>query len=367
MPFYKFKLNGVIASELEAMIFGNDDLITLKQVENHLTQAAGNDIEVDFSSIGGLVGVGTDIYFAFRDYKRNNPNAQMILNIKSQAASMASHIASGEFWDIVTVEDISSWMIHNPANFIQGDYRIMEANADYLKRLSTMFADSYSRRSEKKVKEIQDMMNKTNGTWLFGKEIVDAGFADEVMTTAAKDEEKNRDSMFAKMQLKYNSTMEKIQQIKFKNDEIYKAVAKLQDSNAAINNNSTQPASGGENKTQEEVTMTFDEAKKTFSSELANLEKAGTDKGKADMIANNKAIMEFKNKKEYKNLLFVQERCEEAIAAGENIADVKMSVQALMLDPKNQASMESPDHISSGVDGTVSGEAAKTAENQVKW
>jgi ATP-dependent protease ClpP protease subunit len=367
MPFYKFKLNGIIASEFEVMLFGNDNLITLKQVENHLAQAAGNDIEVDFSSIGGLIDVGTDIYFAFRDYKRNNPNAQMILNIKSQAASMASHIASGEFWDIVTVEDISSWMIHNPANFMKGDYRIMEANADYLKRLSTMFADSYSRRAKKSIKEIRVMMDETNGTWLFGKEIVDAGFADEVMTTAAKDEEKNRDSMFAKMQLKYNSTMEKIQHIKFKNDEIYKAVAKLQDNNAAINNNSTYPAGGGENKIQEEVNMTFDEAKKSFSPELANLEKAGIEKGKADMIANNKAIMEFKNKKEYKNLLFVQERCEEALATGENIADVKMSVQALMLDPKNQASMESLGHISSGVDGTVSGESDKVTENQAKW
>lgn len=140
---HKIKLFGVIASDMEAAFFGDEGLITLSMVENELKTANGKDIEVDLSSVGGLVSVGVDIYFAFRDYKRNNPQAQMILNMKSQVASMASHIASGEFWDMVTAEDISSWMIHNPAMYVGGDYRIMKEASDHLERLAAMYSTSY--------------------------------------------------------------------------------------------------------------------------------------------------------------------------------------------------------------------------------
>ena len=112
--------------------------------------------------------------------------------------------------------------------------------------------------------------------------------------------------------------------------------------------------------------MNFDEVKTTFSSELAGIEKAGADKGKADMIANNKAIMEFKDKAEYKNLPFIQERCEKALMEGEDFADVKMAVMALMLDPKNAAVMESPGNINTGGNSTISGEGAQP-QKEVKW
>lgn len=359
--FSKIKLFGVIASDLEAAFFGDEGLITLKKVETFLKESNGNDIEVDFSSIGGVVDVGVDIYFAFRDYKRQFPQAQMILNIKSQCASMASHIASGEFWDIVTVEDISSWMLHNPSNGIYGDYRDMQANADYLSRLSTLFSDSYSRRAEKTVKEIRKMMDDT--TYLFGKEIVEAGFADEVLATADSDKS-NKDSMIAQMQLKYNSTMEKIKQLKYKPDDFERAVAKLKDDEKITMHT---PAIGGVNNIQEVVIMNFDEAKKTFSAELANIEQAGKDQGKAEMIANNKAIMEFMNKPEYKALPFVQERCTKALESGESFADMKLSVQALMLDPKNQAAIESPKDLNAGGSSSVSGETSSAGEAKVEW
>lgn len=473
MPFYKFKLYGIIASNLEAMLFGDENLITLEKVEAHLEEAAGNDIEVDLSSVGGLVSVGTDIYFAFRDYKRKNPNAQMIANIKSEAASMMSLITSGEFWDIVTVEDISSWMNHNPSNYAEGDYRVMESNTDYLRRLANLYAGVYSARSGKSEREVKAMMDKT--TFLYGKEIVEAGFADEVLETTT---EKNRDSMLATMQLKYETTMEKIKQIKFKNEDIKKAAAKLEDIGTvmtvgtydanidiieqdwsqsaadkrwrshtdaeeepnnkyakaflwydgdkpelygsyklqvkdyvggrevvnirAVNNasarlgqtqgptadektkiqgiidkyqarwkkeqetNSLQPASGGENNLKEGRTManTSTELRTENPALYDEVLKVGGDQAKADMIANNKAIMEFKNKDEYKNLSFVQERCEKALEDGENINDLKMSVQALMLDPKNQATIESPGDIDTGGADTVSGESSSDFEDE---
>lgn len=356
MAIYKFKMFGVIASEIESIIFGDEDLITLKDVENNLVQANGDDIEVDLSSVGGLVNVGVDIYFELRDYKRNNPNSEMILNIKSQAASMASHIASGEFWDLITVEDISSYMLHNPENYMHGDYIVMQENADFLQRLSSLYSMSYIKRSGKSEKEIRGMMDKT--TFIYGEEVVQAGFADEVLTTG---EEINRESMIAHMQLKYDSMVQKFQQIEMKNEDFKKAVAKLdinKEHDSGSNNNKQQPATGGNNNKQEGRTMakTVEELRTENPDLYKETIQAGSDQAKSDMIANNKAIMEFKNKDEFKNLEFIQNRCEESLENSENIADLKMAVQALMLDPKNQASLDSPDDIDGGDSSTVSGE-----------
>ena len=219
MSVYKFKMNGVFASEFESMLFGDDDLITYKKTESELQQANGKDIEVDLSSVGGLVDVGVDIFFMFRDYKGQYPTAQMQLNIKSQAASMASMFSSGEFWDLVTVEDISSFMVHNPANGMCGDYNEMYKNAEYLERLSKLYAGVYAKRSKKSDKEIRKMMDET--TFLFGEEIVRNGFADEIMKT---DKDKDRDSYFAQMELKYKSTMEKLETVRMQRKDIEKAV-----------------------------------------------------------------------------------------------------------------------------------------------
>lgn len=354
---YKIKLSGVIASDMEASWFGDEGLITLKQVETELKNAGGQDIEVDLSSVGGLVSAGVDIYFALRDYKRQNPTAQMQLNMKSQIASMASHIASGEFWDLITAEDITSWMIHNPSMYVEGDYRIMKDASEYLERLSALYAGSYIKRSKKSEKEVRSMMDKT--TYLFGEEIVKAGFADEILPTA---EEKNKPAMISKIELKYKSIMKKISQHEGTENDYLKAVAKMQDEITT-----QKPAESGKNN-QEEIKMNFDEVKTTFSSELAGIEMAGKDKGKVEMVANNKAIMELKAKEEFKNLPFIQERCDKALMEGEKIEDLKMSINAMLLDPKNAASLESPGNINTGGQGTMSGEHSNDKDkSEVKW
>jgi ATP-dependent protease ClpP protease subunit len=353
MDFYKIKLNGVIASELEAMFFGDDGLITLKQVKNELDSANGRDIDVDLSSVGGLVSVGTDIFFSFRDYKRANPQAQMILNIKSQAASMASFLAEGEFWDIVTVEDISSWMMHNPAMFVEGDYRVMNDSADYLERLSALYGETYSKRSKKSEKEIRKMMDKT--TYLFGKEIVEAGFADEVLATT---EDKNKDSAIAQMQLKYNSVMEKFQQVKMKNDDIKKAVASI----ANIEQQKMQqPATSGENIIQEDVKVKdITELKEKFPGIHDATMQAGEDKERARV----KSLVEMKKRKDFESITPIMERIDEGIEKGETVESVFAGISALLMKNSVQASMESPGNINTGSAGTMSGETSSQFEDQ---
>jgi ATP-dependent protease ClpP protease subunit len=368
---HKIKLFGVIASDMEAAFFGDEGLITLSMVENELKTANGKDIEVDLSSVGGLVSVGVDIYFAFRDYKRNNPQAQMILNMKSQVASMASHIASGEFWDMVTAEDISSWMIHNPAMYVGGDYRIMKEASDHLERLAAMYSTSYKSRSKKPDKEIRAMMDKT--TYLFGEEIVKNGFADEVLSTS---EEKNRPSMIAQMELKYKSVMQKINQSESFQNGLQSAVARMQKEEPLTPEKTEQqkPATSGQNKTQEKIKMTVDELKKDHSDVHTAIMSAGESDGfKKGIEAEQgrvKSLIEMKKRKDFEGITMIHERIDEAIEKGESIADVQMAIVAMSLKGGAvSAALDSNEigKINSGNDTTVSGEEGNLPEMKKEW
>ena len=97
------------------------------------------------------------------------------------AASAASYFAAAEIWDIVTVEDITTWMAHRPTVCGCGDYEEFEMISDFLKRSTQLYANIYSSRSGIKIDEMLSMMKKT--TYLFGLEVVKNGFADEVVST----------------------------------------------------------------------------------------------------------------------------------------------------------------------------------------
>lgn len=148
-------------------------------VISQLDALGGDDVTVDFSSVGGDVFEGVEIYNAFSDYKRKNPKAQIIFDIKGVMASMGSYIPSNPAIDKVRIESNVSGMWHNPWNFVAGDYKTMQANADFLEGLTKMIAPSYANISGKPVDEIRTMMD--NETWLFGQDIIDAGFADEII------------------------------------------------------------------------------------------------------------------------------------------------------------------------------------------
>jgi len=349
MDFHKIKLSGAIGWDITNAI-----------VDEELSRANGKDVEVTISSEGGSVFAGVDIYNSFRAYKRNFPNAQMILHIGAMAASMGSYNSANEAFDLVIVEDNTSWMIHNPLMGVIGDYQEMKKATNFLERLSSLMSKAYEKRSKKENKEIRKMMD--NETWLFGQEIVDAGFADEVIKT---DGSLDRDSSIAAADLKFRSVMAKVKEQSITDDDFSRVAAmfdtQVQKQKQELQQeiNMQNPATSGDNNNQEEVNMTPEELKKANPDTFAVIEMAGVDKGKAEMIANNKAIMDFKNKPEYKGLTFIQARCDEAMINGEKFDDLKMSVMALMLDPKNQAEIESPGNINGGSSTTMSGEQSK--------
>ena len=68
-----------------------------EDVRNQLAEAGGKDIEIQIASPGGFVFDGIEIYNMIRDYKRKNPNAQILATVKGLAASMAAYYEKMDF------------------------------------------------------------------------------------------------------------------------------------------------------------------------------------------------------------------------------------------------------------------------------
>jgi ATP-dependent Clp endopeptidase proteolytic subunit ClpP len=151
-------------------------------IRKELASANGEDVRVEISSPGGFVFEGLAIYNLIKNYAGN-----VTTHLMGLAASMASYIAlAGQK---VTAEDNAVYMIHNVSSFAGGDHRELRKTADVIDGLSGVLSKAYSKKSGKSVKAIREMMDEE--TYLYGKEIVDAGFIDEVVST---DKDKDRDT-----------------------------------------------------------------------------------------------------------------------------------------------------------------------------
>ena len=155
-------LDGVIGWDITANDFNSDlDKIT-------------GDITLELNSGGGYITEGVSILNKIRAYDRGEITAKV-----SYAASMMTQIALA--CDKVKVYDNAIFMIHNAQGFAIGDHNEMRTQGDLLERMSGMLAKIYTKKTKKDESEIKKMMD--DETYLFGEEIVDQGFADEVINT----------------------------------------------------------------------------------------------------------------------------------------------------------------------------------------
>jgi len=158
-----FPISGVIGWEVEP-----------KDVREFLDQADGKDIEVQISSPGGYVYPGLEIYNLLRNYK-----GRVTTRLMGLAASMASYIAM--VGDYIIAEDNAVFMIHNASGLGLGDHKTLRKVADVIEGISNMIATKYVEKSGKSLAEIRQLMD--DETFLFGEEIKDLGFVDEVIKT----------------------------------------------------------------------------------------------------------------------------------------------------------------------------------------
>lgn len=257
-------------------------------VKKELFAFNGQDVETHIASPGGFVFDGIELFNAYRDYKRQFPNAQMMLTIKGLAASMASYFAMNPAFDLVAAEDNAVFMIHNAWMGVIGDYQDLEKAAEILYGLDNMLNSAYSKKTGKSKEEIKKLMDAE--TWYFGSEIKNAGFIDEIIST---DNKKEKASAIIDSKIKMKALEEKL---KNKEDEFEKIAAMI----------STHPALNAGKNNLEVVTMSLKKlleenpaAKIEFDKEIKDSKKAGYDEGKADMIAVNKKAAVFANSKDY--------------------------------------------------------------------
>lgn len=169
----KYKLRGII---------GLDDTATPQALELFLDDANGQDIEVEFNSPGGFVFFGLEMANMIRNYP-----GRTVAHIVGLAASMSSYIPM--MFDEIIVEDNAIMMIHNPMAGAFGiDYRGAEKLFNRLKALRDLLGKAYSDKSDKDMPEMRKVMD--DETFLYGQEIVDAGFADSVSESSNKDKTK---------------------------------------------------------------------------------------------------------------------------------------------------------------------------------
>ena len=190
-----------------------------ENVRVFLDQADGKDIEVQISSPGGYVYPGLEIYNLLRNY-----TGHVTTRLMGLAASMASYIAM--VGDRVVAEDNAIFMVHNASGLGIGDHKTLRKVADVIEGISNMIAQKYMEKSGKTLAEIKQLMD--DETFLFGDEIGDSGFVDEVLKTEKK---KDKASAVTTAAAEIAMCLSKMKAAGDESDDLEKAAALLKISN----------------------------------------------------------------------------------------------------------------------------------------
>lgn len=219
--------------------------VTPDSVRAQLKEAKG-DLLVEIGSPGGFVYDGIEIFNIIRDYKGGTVTTKLM----GIAASMASYIAlAGEK---VTAHDNAIYMIHNAMTYAAGNQNDMREVADHLEKLSNHLAKSYVKKTGKPLSEVKKMMDSE--TWLYGSEMVEAGFVDEIIETENEDD---KDSAMIQAKASFSNCKEILQDSSLKED-LKKAAASISTiitpSKNNIDLNSANP-DNKKNKNEEKIIM----------------------------------------------------------------------------------------------------------------
>jgi len=157
---------------IDGVIGGWD--VDAKDIIDQLNSMSG-DVTVKLNSVGGSVIEGISIFNAFKAYSKG----KVTVEITAVAASIASYIALSA--DYIKAYDNAVYMIHNASLPVYGDYRELRKGADISEGLTSIIAKAYIAKTAIPETEIRALMEAE--TFYYGTEMVDAGFADEIIKT----------------------------------------------------------------------------------------------------------------------------------------------------------------------------------------
>lgn len=141
-------------------------------IKQELSDADGDDVELEINSPGGYVDAGSEIYTAIKEYSGN-----VTAKITGQACSAASFIALAA--DKVLMSPTAQMMIHRAATVAEGNTDDFASAYQALDSIDQSLVNVYADKTGLDKQEIYRMMSKT--TWLNAQQALDKGFVDEIM------------------------------------------------------------------------------------------------------------------------------------------------------------------------------------------
>lgn len=185
---YELLIDKVIGEDEWRAWIGEETEVSSGDVRKALADFPSGETElrITIDSPGGDVFEGITMFNIIRDFARNHPDVRITTYIQGMAASMASVVALAA-WSVnpantVVAEDNAVFMIHNAWGIVIGNEHDMREGADWFGKIDDMLRASYVRKTGKSDEDIRAMMDAE--TWLWGNEILDAGFADEILDSA---------------------------------------------------------------------------------------------------------------------------------------------------------------------------------------
>jgi ATP-dependent Clp endopeptidase proteolytic subunit ClpP len=134
-------------------------------------------IKLNIDCPGGDCNDGFTIFDAIKA-----TSAEVTANIMGVAASMASVIMLAA--RKITITENGRIMIHRVTSGGGGNADDLDAMAKVTRQFEDRIIQLYVARTGNTPEQIRDWMKTSDGTWFFGQEAVDHGFADEVLTGA---------------------------------------------------------------------------------------------------------------------------------------------------------------------------------------
>jgi len=325
---------------------------TYADFSKFVNSANGDDLNIVMNTPGGDVATGFAMIAAMKSYKGKYPNAKITMEARGILASMGPVVFSSSPVDKRRAEDNVAGMVHNPWMFAAGDSRTMRKTASLLDAYTENYASSLALCNKKKSKtEIRAMMDEE--TWMFGSALKENGFCDEIIP--AGDGADSQASAFA-----------------LAKTEVVRAEKAVKEANA-LDESAVAVA---------DTFISFSTPPTVVPGEK-DTDPQGSNKGEKGMVGEYKTLAEFQTgsptlAKEYRDSVLAEERarakaigdmkakfgakvgavaelCDKALDDGRRAEDIALNVMALVT-----AALESPGPVSTGANGTASGETTTT-------
>ncbi len=170
----KIDIKGVIIPNDDKWIYDwfEIEAVSPKDVTNQITNAKGEELEVEINSPGGDVYAGSEIYTALKSY-----NGNVIVKIVGIAASAASVIAMAG--KKVMISPTAQFMIHKVWTGIRGNHKVLEYEAEVLKGHDMGIANAYMLKTGMSQKDLLKLMDEE--TYFNAQQALKYKFVDEVM------------------------------------------------------------------------------------------------------------------------------------------------------------------------------------------